>query len=167
MRYRNIEYTVEKRPIYGRPHQMSWSGRILFPGNPKNIGSLGYETRAQLVGIIKYEIEKHFNRLATDCEDDELLSMARSLLSHAGIYKSWERRLQASQEQRPLKEMTREELCDVVDAVAALTKQMIQQVKIDRPGLVAKLRRMTVENGCTSEEAAIAKAKLKKILETT
>jgi hypothetical protein len=95
--------------------------------------------------------------------------MARSLLSHARIYKSWERRLQAFQEQRQPKEMTKDELGGVVDAVAALAKQLIdqQQVKIDRPGLAAKLRKMTVKNGCTPEEAATAKAKLKQILETT
>ena len=59
MRYRNIEYTVEKRSIYWRPHQLSWSGRILFPGKSKDISSLGCKTRVQLVSVIKHEIDEH------------------------------------------------------------------------------------------------------------
>jgi hypothetical protein len=169
MKYRGINYTIDKRPIYGQPHRLSWSGQILFSGKPQSINSITSKTRAHFIDVIKYEIDKHFERLNSGCDDDELLGMARSLLLYATGYKSYERRLQALQQQRQYTQLTKDELYDVVDRVCDLAKQMIdlQQVNPDRPGLVAKLRKMTVKNGCTPGEAAAAKEKLRQLLETT
>jgi hypothetical protein len=168
MKYRGINYTIDKRPVYGQPHRTSWSGQILFPGKPKSLSSITSESRSSFIGVIKYEIDKHFERLNSGCDDDELLGMARSLLLYAKGYKSYERRLRALQEQRQFAELTKDELYDVIDRVCDLAKRMIeaQHVKVDRPGLVAKLRKMTVKNGCTPGEAAAAKEKLRQLLET-
>ena len=169
MKYRGIEYTVEKRPMYGKPHQFSWSGQILIPGKPQSISGITSMTRTRFIDALKHAIDMHFERLNSGCDDDELLGMARSLLLHATSYKRHERVLRSLQQQQQPTELTKDELCDVVDRVCDLAKQLIeaQHVKVDRPGLAAKLRKMTVKNGCTLGEAAAAKAKLRQLLETT
>jgi hypothetical protein len=156
--YRGINYTIEKpRPDYGHKH-LYWSGEILFPGKTKDIAHC--KNRGSLIECIKREIDDHINRSNCGCDDAELFGIIKILMLHVTNYKSFEYRLSRRQP-------TRNELHSLVDRICEYTKRLIdvQQLTPDRPGLAAKLRRMTVKHGCTPDEAAVAKEKLRQLLE--
>ncbi len=157
-KYRGIAYIIEKpRTDYGQT-RLYWSGQVLFPGKTKDIAHC--KNRANLIESIKRAIDVHIDCLNCGCDDDELYGIVKSLMLHITGYKSFEYRLRGRQP-------TKNELHNLVDRVCRHTKLLIdaQQAKPDRPGLAAKLRRMTVEHGCTPDEAATAKEKLRELLE--
>jgi hypothetical protein len=156
--YRGVAFSITKGPstekLWGSTPV--WHGAIAFNTGPERVreGRTKFETVREVERAIDVRLDYE--------GDDELYHIVESLVHGVTNRRRWQQAWHRQVDELP---PTPRELCKVIDRACELAKGIVEKryANSEQAALIAKLRAMTTERGCTPAEAEAALLKLQQL----